>query len=392
MMALRDISLLEVRQVLVENAGFSETANASNFQARDIKEFDIETPYGMIRIAVRGSSKGARPVMLTIHDIGMNHKSCFDTLFNSEDMQEIILHFAIYHIDLPGQHEKAPAFPSGYEYPSLDQMADLLPAVLKHFGLKSIIGLGVGAGANILSRFALNYPDLVEGLCLININCNAEGWMDWAATKLSGWTSNLTDIVISHLFGKDEINSNPSLILKYRHHISTGLNQHNLQLFVNSYNSRRDLEIGRPFPGQHHQRTTLKCPTLLVVGDSSPAVDAVVDCNTKLDPTKTTLLKMSDCGGLPQVVQPAKLTEAIKYFVQGMGYMPAASMTRLMRSRSASGSSVASTDGNRSRSATGEATKYYSHPSLGLQNLNKNANANVGGVDHSGPQSAEISC
>ncbi|XP_032876261.1 protein NDRG1-like isoform X1 [Amblyraja radiata] len=392
MMAQQDITLSEVKRLLVENAGFSETANASSIQALDTKEYDLETPYGIIRIAVRGSSKGARPVILTVHDIGMNHKSCFDTLFNSEDMQEIILHFAIYHINLPGQQERAPSFPHGYEYPSLDQMAELLPAVLKHFSLKSVIGLGVGAGANILTRFALNYNDLVEGLCLININCNAEGWMDWAATKLSGWTSNLTDIVISHLFNKDEIHTNPNLIHTYRNHISTGLNHHNLQLFVNSYNSRRDLEIGRPFPGQHSHRATLQCPSLLVVGDNSPAVDAVVDCNTKLDPTKTTLLKMSDCGGLPQVVQPAKLTEAIKYFVQGMGYMPAASMTRLMRSRSASGSSVASMDGNRSRSATGEAAKFYSHPSLGLQNINKNANANVGVVEHSGPQSAEISC
>ncbi|XP_062913923.1 protein NDRG1-like isoform X2 [Mobula hypostoma] len=381
-MALQDVALSEVRQLLVENSGFSEM------------EHDVETPFGIIRVAVRGASKGIRPVLLTLHDIGMNHKSCFDTLFNSEDMQEIILHFAIYHIDLPGQHEGASSFPAGYEYPSMDQMAELIPAVLKHFGLRSIIGLGVGAGAYILTRLALTYPDLVEGLCLININCNAEGWMDWAATKLTGWTSNLADVLISHLFSKDEINSNPELIQTYRNHISTGLNHHNLQLFVDSYNSRRDLEIGRPLPG-HHQRTTLKCPTLLVVGDSSPAVDAVVDCNTKLDPTKTTLLKMSDCGGLPQIVQPAKLTEALKYFVQGMGYMPAASMTRLMRSRSASGSSVASTEGNRSRTHTGEAAKFYTHPTSGLHqntNANANPNANVGSVEHSGPQSTEISC
>lgn len=65
-----------------------------------------------------------------------------------------------------------------------------------------------------------------------------------------------------------------------------------------------------------------------MVGDTSPAVDAVVECNSRLNPTKTTLLKvgarallvkalnskvvfnlcelspqMADCGGLPQVVQ-----------------------------------------------------------------------------------------
>ncbi|XP_067887485.1 protein NDRG1-like isoform X1 [Heterodontus francisci] len=380
-MSLRDIHLSEVRQLLVDNEGFSEM------------EHDIETPFGVVRIAVRGSPKGSQPVILTFHDIGMNHKSCFDALFNSEDMQEITLHFAVYHVNAPGQQEGAPTFPHGYQYPSMDQMAEMLPAILKHFGVKSIIGIGVGAGAFILTKFALAFPDLVEGLCLININCCAEGWMDWAATKITGWTSNLTDVVISHLFGKDEIHANPDLIQMYRSHISSDISHNNLQLFVDSYNSRRDLDIERPVPGAHHHSNTLQCPSLLVVGDSSPAVDAVVDCNTKLDPTKTTLLKMSDCGGLPQVVQPAKLTEAFKYFVQGMGYMPAASMTRLMRSRSASGSSAVSVDGNRSRSHTGEAAKFYSHPAMGLnQNTNTNSNANVGGVESSGPQSAEISC
>lgn len=36
-----------------------------------------------------------------------------------------------------------------------------------------------------------------------------------------------------------------------------------------------------------------RCSTLLVVGDNSPAVEAVVDCNSKLNPTKTTLLKVT---------------------------------------------------------------------------------------------------
>ncbi|XP_038664733.1 protein NDRG1-like isoform X1 [Scyliorhinus canicula] len=391
-MSLRDIQLSEIRQLLVDNSGFGE-ANARNFQVLETQEHDVETPFGVIRVAVRGTPKGSRPVILTFHDIGMNYKSCFNALFNSEDMQEITLHFAVYHINAPGQQEGAPTFPNGYQYPSMDQMSEMLPAIMKQFGIKSIIGIGVGAGAYILTKFALTFPDLVEGLCLININCCAEGWMDWAATKITGWTSNLTDVVISHLFGKDEMHSNPDLIQLYRSYITSDINHNNLQLFVDSYNSRRDLDIERPLPAghhHHHHNITLQCPALLVVGDASPAVDAVVDCNTKLDPTKTTLLKMSDCGGMPQVVQPAKLTEAFKYFVQGMGYMPAASMTRLMRSRSASGSSV---EGNRSRAHTGEASKIYSHPAMGLnQNTNANSNTNVGGVETSGPQSTEISC
>ncbi|XP_041739446.2 protein NDRG1 isoform X3 [Coregonus clupeaformis] len=322
-----------------------------------IKEHDVETPHGRIHCTMKGMPKGDRPVILTFHDIGLNHKTCFDPMFQHEDMQEIMQHFAVCHIDAPGQHEGANTFSNGYEYPSMDQLSESLPLVLKHFGLKSVIGIAVGAGAYILARFALDYPVLVEGLVLININPCAEGWMDWAANKVTA----LPEMLIGHLFGKEEISNNHDLIATYRHHIMNDMNQYNLHHFVKAYNSRRDLEIERPIPGGKVSVRTLKCPSLLVVGDSSPAVDAVVECNTKLDPTKTTLLKMADCGGLPMVDQPAKLTEAFKYFIQGMGYMPAASMTRLVRSRTASGSSIHSMDGNRSRSHTNEGNRSRSH-------------------------------
>uniref|UniRef100_A0A674EG71 N-myc downstream regulated 1a n=1 Tax=Salmo trutta TaxID=8032 RepID=A0A674EG71_SALTR len=291
-----------------------------------IKEHDVETPHGRIHCTMKGMPKGDRPVILTFHDIGLNHKTCFDSMFQHEDMQEIMQHFAVCHVDAPGQHEGANTFSTGYEYPSMDQLSESLPLVLKHFGLKSIIGIAVGAGAYILARFALDYPALVEGLVLVNINHCAEGWMDWAANK-------------------EEISNNHDLIATYRHHIMNDMNQYNLHHFVKAYNSRRDLEIERPIPGGKVSVRTLKCPSLLVVGDSSPAVDAV----------------MADCGGLPMVDQPAKLTEAFKYFIQGMGYMPAASMTRLVRSRTASGSSIHSMDGNRSRSHTNEGNRSRSH-------------------------------
>ncbi|XP_057210041.1 protein NDRG1a isoform X2 [Triplophysa rosa] len=355
----------------------------------EVSEHDVETPHGIVHCTMKGVPKGDRPVILTFHDIGLNHKTCFDSLFNHEDMAEIMQHFAVCHVNAPGQHDGANTFSTGYEYPSMDQLSETLPSILKHFGLKSVIGMAVGAGAFILAKFALDYPAMVEGLVLININPCAEGWMDWAAHKISGWTHALPDMIITHLFGKEEIQQNHDLIGKYRHHIVNDMNQFNLQLFVKAYNSRPDLEIERPVPGGHINVRTLKCPALLVVGDSSPAVDAVVECNTKLDPTKTTLLKMADCGGLPQVDQPGKLTEAFKYFIQGMGYMPAASMTRLVRSRTASGSSVTSFDGNRSRSHTNEG-RGRAHTAD-----NQRGRSHTDTMDSSvdqGPKSTEVSC
>ncbi|XP_065751645.1 protein NDRG1 isoform X1 [Phocoena phocoena] len=388
---LQDVDLAEVKP-LVEK-GETITGLLQEF---DVQEQDIETLHGSIHVTLCGTPKGNRPVILTYHDIGMNHKTCYNPLFNSEDMQEITQHFAVCHVDAPGQQDRAPSFPVGYMYPSMDQLAEMLPGVLHQFGLKSIIGMGTGAGAYILTRFALNNPEMVEGLVLINVNPCAEGWMDWAASKvrlgawvgqgvsqsaegqISGWTQALPDMVMSHLFGKEEMQNNVEVVHTCRQHIVNDMNPGNLHLFINVYNSRRDLEIERPMPGTH--TVTLQCPALLVVGDSSPAVDAVVECNSKLDPTKTTLLKMADCGGLPQISQPAKLAEAFKYFVQGMGYMPSASMTRLMRSRTASGSSVTSLEGARSRSHTSEGARLDIVPNSG------------GPGSSAGPNSTEVSC
>uniref|UniRef100_A0A8C7YSY2 Ndrg family member 3a n=1 Tax=Oryzias sinensis TaxID=183150 RepID=A0A8C7YSY2_9TELE len=384
---------------------------------------------------MRGVPKGNRPVILTYHDIGLNResaqnahrcakcfpsapnrpalvlsrfnllslshfvhpavlssdKSCFNTLFNYEDMQEITQHFAVVHVDAPGQQEGAPPFPTGYRYPTMDELSEMLPSVMTRLKINSVIGIGVGAGAYILTRFALNNPALVEGLVLIDVDPCAEGWIDWAASKLSGWTSNLVDIVMAHHFSTDELTENQELIQTYRLHIAQDINQDNLALFCGSYQYRQDLGIERPVVGLNEDTVnTLTCPALLVVGDTSPAVEAVVECNSRLNPTKTTLLKMADCGGLPQVVQPGKLAEAFKYFVQGMGYIPyvhlshlsnesvpSAGMTRLARSRTTSSSSITSMDTSRSRN-----------------NLNSLLESNsAGALDRqSGTQTMEVSC
>jgi len=63
------------------------------------------------------------------------------------------------------------------------------------------------------------------------------------------------------------------------------------------------------------------------MGDSTPHDDDVIDTNGRLDPTKSSLVKFSDCGGMVLEEQPAKMAEALRYFLQGIGYVPSLSVT-----------------------------------------------------------------
>nr|XP_031528568.1 protein NDRG2 [Vicugna pacos] len=325
MAELQEVQITEEKPLLPGQT--PEVAKEAELAARVLLDqgqtHSVETPYGSVTFTVYGTPKPKRPAILTYHDVGLNYKSCFQPLFQFGDMQEIIQNFVRVHVDAPGMEEGAPVFPLGYQYPSLDQLADMIPCILQYLNFSTIIGVGVGAGAYVLSRYALTHPDTVEGLVLINIDPNAKGWMDWAAHKLTGLTSSISEMILGHLFSQ-----------------VSGCR------YWNSYNNRRDLNFERGGD------ITLKCPVMLVVGDQAPHEDAVVECNSKLDPTQTSFLKMADSGGQPQLTQPGKLTEAFKYFLQGMGYMASSCMTRLSRSRTASLTSAASVDGNRSRSRT----------------------------------------
>ncbi|XP_061524693.1 protein NDRG2 isoform X1 [Phycodurus eques] len=372
---MQEITITEGKPLLTGQADSSkqDAELAARILLDQGQEHSVETPHGVLHVTLHGTRNSRRPAILTFHDVGLDSKSCFQPLFKFDEMQEIVKNFTLIHIDAPGQEDGAAVYPAGYQYLSMETIAEMIPAVLQFFNFRTVIGVGVGAGAYILTRFTLANPDSVEGLVLVNIDPNARGWMDWAAQKLSSVTSSLTEQIMSHLFSQEELSSNTDVVQSHRERINKAPHLLNIELFWKTYNSRRDLNLDRS--------STFKCPVMLVVGDQAPYEDAAVsvasvelplvlpqpachphrcfslcvrqvECNSKLDPTSTSFLKMADAGGLPQLTQPAKLTEAFKYFIQGMGYMASSCMTRLSRSRTTSLSSSYSVEGSRSRSRT----------------------------------------
>ncbi|CAI9716008.1 Hypothetical predicted protein [Octopus vulgaris] len=334
---LTDIELSSVHATKPKSAGLVNDATSIVLQ-----EEDVETPCGNIRVAIQGDR--AKPAILTFHDIGLNHTTCFQGFFGFADMQPILRHFCVYHLNAPGQEEGAlqlrpeqdalgnPETLNGnsYSYPTMEQLADAVHHVVEHYNLRRIIGFGVGTGANILVRYSLCHPSFVDSLVVINPTCDAPGWIEWGYQKMNMWylfsgqmTNFTEEYLLWHWFGKKTRWENHDLVNVYKDCIKA-INPQNLALFIESYLRRTDLGLIRELDNiRRNTVKNVKCRTMLLVGDDSPHLDEVVNMNGRMDPQETDFVKIADCGGMPLEEQPAKVCEAFRYFLQGMGYIPA---------------------------------------------------------------------
>lgn len=208
-------------------------------------------------------------------------------------------------------------------------MADQIGAICKHFEINHFIGLGTGAGANILSRFALRYPDFVDGLFLIDCTSTVASWSEWGYQNLNiHYLKNLdasglgslipvavSDYLLWHHFGTIDENRNQDLIFQLRSYFSEkNIHPHNLALFISSFLARTDLGLVRGSDKQSFQ-----CPVLLLTSFHSPHIEDTVYMNSRLNPQQSQWMKLSDCG-MPLEEQPGKVAEALRLFIQGLGY------------------------------------------------------------------------
>uniref|UniRef100_A0A0K8TQA3 Protein ndrg3-like isoform x2 n=1 Tax=Tabanus bromius TaxID=304241 RepID=A0A0K8TQA3_TABBR len=284
----------------------------------------VPTDKGDILVAIQGDL--TKPPILTYHDLGLNYATSFAGFFNFPVMRGLLENFCVYHVTAPGQEEGASTLPEDYVYPTMDELSSQLLFVMSHFGLKSVIGFGVGAGANILARFALHNPDKMGALCLINCVSTASGWIEWGYQSFNarflrtkGMTQSVVDYLMWHHFGRNPEERNHDLVQMYKSHFERSVNPTNLAMLINSYIHRTDLNIARTPSGSPQSAATLKMPVINITGALSPHVDDTVTLNGRLDPTNSSWMKISDCAMVLEE-QPGKLAEAFRLFLQGEGY------------------------------------------------------------------------
>lgn len=116
-------------------------------------------------------------------------------------------------------------------------------------------------------------------------------------------------------FGNQDETRNFDLIELYKNHfVGKTINAYNLSLFIDSFLKRTDLAIDRSDLNKN-----FKCSILLIVGSLSPHLQDSIDMNSRINPATSTWLKLQNCGMVLEEY-PDKVTEALKLFIQGLGY------------------------------------------------------------------------
>jgi len=324
----------------------------------------VQTAKGKILVVRQGDPR--KPVIITYHDLGLNYSTNFQTFFNSGAMASVRDTFCIYHVIAPGQEPGAEDLPEGFVYPTMDELSEQVEYVMHYYGIAHCVCFGVGLGANVLVRLARRRATMVDGLILINCNSQNAGWVEWVYNKINlkslrkqqrgqSQPSAVTDSSFSISSTPPSSSTNPplpesvvdyliwyhlgrpdaegrgidaiSVASIYKQYFISGGNEgpngKNLALLLQSYVQRSDLNLAREIAPNGKEllgaTRALKTPVLNMTGDHSPHVDATVAFNGRLQPNKCTWMKIQDSAMILEE-QPAKVAEAVKLFLQGLGY------------------------------------------------------------------------
>ena len=195
----------------------------------------------------------------------------------------------------------------------MEQLAEQVQEVLNHFNIARYIGIGVGLGANVLTRHALAYPERVDSLMLINTSTTKAGWVEWGYQKrnvshlrTSGVTEPVLDYLLWHHLGVQYSERAHDLLQVghlllcivynqlscfwqvYKHYFTHNVNAANLAPLVEQYIWRSDIPLTR----EVSEKKTLQPPVLNLVGIHSPHIEESVNFNGRLTPSKTNWIKV----------------------------------------------------------------------------------------------------
>ncbi|XP_055923839.1 uncharacterized protein ZK1073.1 isoform X3 [Eupeodes corollae] len=319
---------------------------------------------GELTVTVQGdlTQQEKRAVFITVHDLGCNHNS-FQEFVNSPCMTEIKERSCFIHIDVPGHADGAEALPDSFQFPSLQTLGEDLVTVLDFLHVKYVIGLGEGAGANVLARFGLAHPSRLLGLILINCTGSAASVLQSFKTKFITWKNDevaqsAESFLLYHKFGHQFVGDNPDkdkIVAEYQKRLRSSLNSKNIGQYVKAFMNRKDLSL-----------RDCRVDLILITGMLSPYAQMVEKLHRDVEKEKVTMLKIERAGDV-LADAPAKVAQSILLFCKGVGLLTSVIMPGVDRSRAystTSGGSTEGTNGNRKQLSRGISMEEYDKPNI----------------------------
>merc|ERR1711892_505812 len=129
---------------------------------------------GPVSCYVQGDLERQRDgvVFLTVHDLGCTFLNWFNFVMQP-GMADIRKRALFIHVVIPGQEPGAADLPQDFKFPKMKDIGLNLVSILDNLRIPQVIGLGDGAGANIITRFGMCHPSRVHGICTINNTATA---------------------------------------------------------------------------------------------------------------------------------------------------------------------------------------------------------------------------
>eukprot|EP01103_Thecamoeba_quadrilineata_P014383 TRINITY_DN4280_c0_g1_i1.p1 TRINITY_DN4280_c0_g1~~TRINITY_DN4280_c0_g1_i1.p1 ORF type:complete len:287 (-),score=23.37 TRINITY_DN4280_c0_g1_i1:145-1005(-) len=258
---------------------------------------NIKTLYGELTVTIHG--RLSQPIIITYHDVGLNHRLCFEKLFRAAQPDDTFDSYCIIHVDAPGQAERAEELCYLDEYPTFDQLANQLSTLLDHFSIENFVGLGVGVGGNILCRLAMKRPETVRGLMIISTSLSRCTLWEWAWSKATmllldylGMNSVVRRMLIRRYFS-EKCPQAEELSPKLDFH-----NQFNLYKLICSNYMRDDIL---------HVARHLTCETIVVFGKHSSYRQIYSEAYSAFDNRFCRIVEMEDSNDLLVWTQPGPL-------------------------------------------------------------------------------------
>jgi len=248
-----------------------------------------------------GNTTQQQAVFLSVHNAGANHQEWL-RFVNHPAMAPIKNSSVFIHIDIPGQEANAELLNLGKDaagndkkFPTMQEFGEDLVNILDTLRVKYVIGIGHGAGANIMMRFGMVHSQRCLGIILLHPTAMNATLFDNIQEKV---TSRKRSIGLGS-GGAGEISDYQVNIM-------------NMAKYVQSFQDRDDVS--------DKLKTQLKVDCLLITGSKSSslkACDAMFQC---CDKTRTSIIRYDDVTD-PLGQAQVKLADNVLLFVKGCGWL-----------------------------------------------------------------------